>query len=77
MMTKGGGGVSQKVTKDDEGGGKVWKPPKLTDIICEQPLTGDSGESGDSGEPADSHQFDIFGESVNSVDSFESHSCGE
>ena len=30
-------GVSQKVTKDDEGGG-VWIPPKLADIICEQHL---------------------------------------
>ena len=36
-MTKGVGGVSQKVTKDDGGGG-VWKPPKLADMICEQPL---------------------------------------
>ena len=33
-MTKGGRGESQKVTKDDGG---VWKPPKLADIICEQP----------------------------------------
>ena len=44
-------GVGQMLTKDDEGGrgGKpkgdegwqgegVWKPPKLADIICEQPL---------------------------------------
>ena len=37
-MTKGGGGVSQKMTKDDRGGG-VQKPPKLADIIREQPLT--------------------------------------
>ena len=36
-MTKGGGGVSQKMTKDDEGGG-VWKPLKSADMICEQPL---------------------------------------
>ena len=32
---EGGRGVSQKLTKDDGGGGGIWKPPKLADIICE------------------------------------------
>ena len=37
-MTRGGGGVSQKVILHDEGGGGVQTPPKNDDIICEQPL---------------------------------------
>ena len=35
MLTKGGGGVSQKVTQDDNGVGGL-ENPKLADIICEQ-----------------------------------------
>ena len=31
-------GVGQMLMKADEGGGGVWKPPKLADIICGQPL---------------------------------------
>ena len=37
-MTKGGGGVSQKMTIADEGGRGVKKCPNLADMICEQPL---------------------------------------
>ena len=40
-MTKGGGGVSQKMTKDDGGRGGARNSSKLADIICEQPLTDD------------------------------------
>ena len=42
MLTKadkGGGGVKQLLTIAEEGGRGVWKPPKLADIICGQPLT--------------------------------------
>ena len=35
---RGGGGVSQKMTLDDMGGGGVQKGPILGDIIYEQPL---------------------------------------
>ena len=34
-----GGGGSQKVTNDDEGEGGVTIPPKIDDVIYEQPLT--------------------------------------
>ena len=34
-----GGGGSQKVTNDDEGEEGVTIPPKIDDVICEQPLT--------------------------------------
>ena len=33
------GGGSQKVTSDDEGEGGVRIPPKIDDVIYEQPLT--------------------------------------
>ena len=36
-LTRGGG--SQKVTNDDEGEGGVTIPPKIDDVIYEQPLT--------------------------------------
>ena len=31
------------LTKDGEGG--VWKPPKLADIICDEPLYSDASSS--------------------------------
>ena len=54
ISDKGGGGVSQFLIFSDKGGrggkpisdfwmtrggGGVWTPPFLADIICEQPLT--------------------------------------
>ena len=39
----GGGGVSEFPTF---GGGLVWTPPFLVDIICEQPLSTDSAVVG-------------------------------
>ena len=43
MLTKDGEGARGVKPKGDEGwrgvGGVVWKPPKLADLICEQPLT--------------------------------------
>ena len=36
MLTRGGGGVTQKLTIADEGG--VYELPILADVICEQPL---------------------------------------
>ena len=38
-MTRGEGGVSQKVIFDDEGGRGGSDPPKKDDIIYEQPLS--------------------------------------
>ena len=38
-MTRGGGGLSQKVICMTRGGGWVQTPPKKDDIICEQPLS--------------------------------------
>ena len=37
---RGRGGVSQKITSDDEGKGGVTIPPKNDDVIYEQPLGG-------------------------------------
>ena len=37
-LTRGRRGVRQLLTIADEGGGGVWKPPKLAAIICGQPL---------------------------------------
>ena len=37
--TRDEGGGSQKVTNDDEGEGGVTIPPKIDDVIYEQPLT--------------------------------------
>ena len=36
--TRDEGGGSQKVTNDDEGEGGVTIPPKIDDVIYEQPL---------------------------------------
>ena len=36
---KGGGKVGQFLILADKGGGGVWTPPFLADIVCEQPLT--------------------------------------
>ena len=39
MLTRfGGGGVWEMLTMADKGGGEVWTPPFLADIICEQSL---------------------------------------
>ena len=38
-MTRGGGGVSQKVILHDKGEGGVQDPPEKDDIIYEQPQT--------------------------------------
>ena len=39
LHAQGGGGGSQKVTNDDEREGGVTIPPKIDDVIYEQPLT--------------------------------------
>ena len=38
-LTKGRGGFGQILTLADKGGGGVWTPKFLADIICEHPLT--------------------------------------
>ena len=38
-LTMGGGGVGEMLTMADKGGGAVWTPPLMADIICKQPLT--------------------------------------
>ena len=59
-MTRGGGGVSQKVILHDEGGRGGPDPPKKDDVIYEQPLTQKTEK------PA-GHHFNLPGHSLANI----------